>query len=392
MKKNKIQNAKFKAFFKTLTVCLLLCFSSCATLQQDIYTSTEESADIYSSIEIYESQFINIDCQYHTDSQPPLEAINRLLTGITTYRVTTNVTEPLLIARLRAFEGLLNKMAGKTWEAEAAYQEAKNLQKGDRYVQLLGTRLEKTIEKSLSTVDDILFIDEKNSIILLEKGKLLYRQNRFNEAVAVFDNAFMLFDSEGYKEYRQAYTPLRNNAWELNKISDVKNASNFDNIDLQANLNLKNMVELTLSNSTLLDSYKISGKQKLKTDKLIQNLEKSGYFSSAAAKDQKNQTLTSADMLNAQFINRKLCARFIWNAYVRKNGNLSMLSRYSDKYKKANRTKSPVFDVPVEDIDFDAVLGVIENEFMEMPDGKNFNPEEAVTNLQFITWLKKTEK
>ena len=69
-----------------------------------------------------------------------------------------------------------------------------------------------------------------------------------------------------------------------------------------------------------------------------------------------------------------------------------MLSRYSEKYKKSGRTKSPVADVSVEDADFDAVLGVVESEFMELPDGKNFNPDKVVTKLQFITWIKRADK
>ena len=69
-----------------------------------------------------------------------------------------------------------------------------------------------------------------------------------------------------------------------------------------------------------------------------------------------------------------------------------MFTRYSDKYKKSGRTKSPVADVPVEDEDFDAILGVVEKEFMELPDGRNFYPDEEVTKLEFLTWLKSAEK
>ena len=119
---------------------------------------------------------------------------------------------------------------------------------------------------------------------------------------------------------------------------------------------------------------------------LISSLEKGGYFS--AASDQQNSAGTSAYMLNSTEITRKMSARFIWNAYVRRSENLKMLSRYSEKYKKSGRTKSPVSDVPVDDVDFDAVLGVVESEFMELPDGRSFDPDAVVTKLQFINWIK----
>jgi hypothetical protein len=51
-----------------------------------------------------------------------------------------------------------------------------------------------------------------------------------------------------------------------------------------------------------------------------------------------------------------------------------------------------VSDLSVEDPDFDAVLGVVENEFMELPDGRSFEPDASVTKLQFINWDKKADK
>lgn len=369
---------------------LALFCTSCASLQNDINTSREENAYIYSSIEIYEYQFINLDAEYSCDSQPNTDCINLLLNEITSYRTSTNVTEPFLIARLLAFEGLLNNMLGKNRDAEEAYQEAKNLQRGDRYVQLLQTRLTKSKEASLSAIEKILTYDENNSVLLLEKGKLLYQLARYNEAVATIDNAFLLFDSEGYMEYRKVYAQLRNNAWELNSISKDNKNSFVPEFDLQGNLTLLNMLELTLLNSSLLEAYRPAKIPKTKFDSFVPVLQASGYFNSPS--DPKNEAGTAVEFTSAKVITRRLCARFIWNAYVRSHGNINMLSRYSEKYKKSNRTKSPIADIPLDDKDFDAVLGVIENEFMELPDGRSFSPDTPVTNLQFITWIKKADR
>ena len=317
---------------------LLILFSlaSCASLQQDIYTSTEDNTYIYSSIEVYENHFIKLDVKNLLESPAPREEINSMLSEIAGYRSSTNVTEPVLIARLRAFEGLLYKMAGRRLEAEAAYTEAKGLQKGDRYVQLLGSRLAKNTEESLAQIEAILAFDAKNSVLQLEKGKLLYQQKKYDQAIAVIDNAFILFDNEGLPEYRDVYNPLRSYIWDLNSVYGSEGGENasLSAADLQGSLKLDAMVSLTLDNTSLLENFR-SANQKQKLSAFISSLEKAGYFS--AASDVNNSMGSSADLTGSELMTRKMCARFLWNAYVRHSGNLKMLSRYSEKYRQSGR-------------------------------------------------------
>ena len=395
MRKRKVSGA-----FAGLTGLILACIiglTSCASLQQDVYTYTEENTYIYSSIEVYEDRFINIDVKYQMEKPAPLDQINGLLADIAAYKTVTKVTEPALIARMRAFEGLLFKMAGRKREAEVAYMEARGLQKGDRYVLLLGSRLAKNTEESLSQIEGILTYDSKNAVLQLEKGKLLYQQKKYDQAIAVIDNAFVLFDNEGLRSYRTVYNPLRSYIWDLNTIYGSSAGSASDEkhelADLQGNLTLDSMVSLTMDNTKLLDNYRSANQKqnsKQKNQAFITKLEQGGYFSSAS--DQSNAAGSSNYITGAGEITRKMCARFIWNAYVRHSGNLKLLSRYSEKYRKSGRTKSPVADLAVDDPDFDAVLGVVESEFMELPDGKNFEPDKVVTKLQFINWVKKADK
>ena len=370
---------------------VIVSLSSCASLQQDIHTYAEENSSIYSSIEVYENRFIKVDVDNLLNNSGQQEEINELLTDIANYKISTKVTEPYLNARLRAFEGLLQKMAGRTSEAQTAYSEARGLQKGDRYVQLLGCRLAKTIEDSLNQVETILTNDSKNAVLELEKGKLLYQLQKYDQAIAVIDNAFILFDAEGLHEYRDVYNSLRSYIWDLNSVygNNVDLNINLDAADLQSSLDLESLVNLTLENTSLLDNIRSTNKNK-KLSSLITTLEKSGYFSSA--KDPLNVEKSSQEMLGAEIITRKMCARFIWNAYIRKNSNIQNISKYSEKYRNSGRTKSPVADVLLEDPDFDAVLGVIEGEIMELPNGRHFDPDTSVTKLQFINWIKKADK
>ena len=395
-----MKSIKFTVYANKFIVlaCLLalsLGLFSCASLQQDVYAFTAENTYIFSSIEEYENRFIKIDAQSQLEGAVPLDQVSGLLADIGAYKSSTNVTEPYLIARLRAFEGLLCKMAGRSREAEAAYNEARGLQKGDRYVQLLGCRLAKNAEDGLNQINAILKYDAKNSVLQLEKGKLLYQQKKYDQAISEIDNAFILFDEEGLSQYRTVYNPLRNYIWDLHTVygSDSDADSLHNMTDLQGSLTLETMVSLTMENTSLLENYTYAGQkkhQKQKNKSLISNLEKAGYFSSSL--DQNNVLLSSHYITGAGELTRKMCARFIWNVYVRRSGNLKMLSRYSEKYRSSGRTKSPVNDLAVDDEDFDAVLGVVENEFMELPDGKNFEPDLPVTKLQFINWAKKADK
>ena len=319
-------------------LAVTLSLTSCATLQQDVYTYTEENSQIFSSIEIYEEQFIKIDAKAQLERTAPLGEISGLLADIEGYKNSVNVTEPYLNARLKAFEGLLLQMSGRKRNAEAAYTEARGLQKGDRYVQLLGCRLAKNTEESLTQIEGILKYDTKNSVLMLEKGKLLYQLGKYDQAISVIDNAFVLFDNEGLPNYRNVYNPLRSYIWDLNTVyGSDSSASDHAMTDLQETLTLESLVNLTLENTNLLENYR-SANQKQKLAAFIQTLERGGYFSSSY--DPQNANGTSSYMLGATEITRKMCARFIWNAYVRRSGNLKQLSRYSEKYRKAGRTKT----------------------------------------------------
>ena len=53
---------------------------------------------------------------------------------------------------------------------------------------------------------------------------------------------------------------------------------------------------------------------------------------------------------------------------------------------------SPVKDVAVDDEDFDAILGCVEFELMELVDGENFRPDDPVSGMSLEKSLSKLEK
>ncbi|MCR5062729.1 MAG: hypothetical protein K6A89_05535 [Treponema sp.] len=371
-----------KVFLTLVSAVFLLGLFSCATLQQDIFISSEDNAYIYSSIEYYETSFIKIDSEYALSQDIQSDA-KSLLEELNTYITNSHVAEPVLLARLTALKGLLQEMTKNKSAAENSYKQAASLQGSDRYVLLLSIRLEKDIDKKLTLTQNILNKDSENPVILLEKAKLLIKKNDYKNSLALIDDAFMIFTKENLEIYNDVYRPVRSYVWDLYTIG---NNQNTDAANLNEILNLNLLVELTASNTKLLDNYK--SKSKTKTQDLIEVLRKERYFNNA--KDYSGTGESYKDILESESISKKLCARFFWNLYVRKYGNQEMLTKYSERYK--NRTKSPIGDIALDDSDFDAVLGVIENEIMELPDGKNFLPDENVTVMDYLKWVKKIEK
>ena len=170
----------------------------------------------------------------------------------------------------------------------------------------------------------------------------------------------------------------------INKDSQNK----IDAATLQGKLTLNSMIEFTESNSSLLTF--ITGGRKMKTSDIIKKLEAYGYLSSSY--DTSNTAKSSSDITKASNLNRILCARFIWNLFVNKKGNDSLRTKYSSRFLRLSNPVSPIPDVPLNHKDFDAVLGTVENEIMDLPDGKNFKPEQDVSSLDFIKWIQAAEK
>ncbi|MDR1178121.1 MAG: hypothetical protein LBK64_04770, partial [Spirochaetaceae bacterium] len=68
----------------------------------------------------------------------------------------------------------------------------------------------------------------------------------------------------------------------------------------------------------------------------------------------------------------------------------SLLSRRSSQYRAGGRN-SPIPDVPLDSVFFDAVLGCIEREIMALPDGRNFQGSESIRGAAFYDMLKKVQ-
>ncbi|MCR4743368.1 MAG: hypothetical protein K5866_10935 [Treponema sp.] len=370
-----------KKFVLLLITFGLLLVSCTSTIQEDVFQSTDLNEELATELSIFDDSYILIESDYLLTGSYSSEDLSYLHQDIKTHLEEKHI-EPIIAAHLTAIDGLLYILQGKNKNAEDCYKSAKSLQNGDDYVLLLGTKLSSP-EEALVKVDEILSYDANNAIILLEKGILLYGQKEFDKSVAAIDQAFVQFDNESRSNYRQAYKEFRDKVWTL-YISGIDN-ENLDKLKLDQNitspLTLETMVRLTYESTHLLED--LTTGPKLKTSDLIVKLTQAGIFDSTV-----NPQDSSQEILTCQQITRKMCARYLWNLYVLQSGNPDLARKFSRRFSRMTEPKSPVFDLMIEDRDFDAVLGVVENEIMHLVDGRNFETDKVVTVLDFMTYLK----
>lgn len=373
MKKN-VSNFEVGLFIISCLVFSCL-FFSCATLQQDIFYSMEENDKAYQSVNDYEKKFIQIDSSLACGKNVAESEISSLITQLENMRNLTHL-EPSIRARFCALEGCLYIYLGKVSNAQELYKISKALQSSDSYVILLGVKLEKNDEMRLEKIDTILSRDENNALCHLEKAKILYRTENFASSVSAIDKALVLFSENAQNEYVEVYSNLKNEIWK-------KYEAGGRDVLTDNELTPLSSVDLALKNSSVLDF--LTGGRKVKTENVYKNLEKQFFFS--AANDFQDENKTSLQFENAKTLDRRLCARFLWNLYVENADKLDEKNKYSQVFALHPNVKSPIPDVSTEDADFDAIMGTVENEIMNLSDGRNFYPNQAVTEREFVEFL-----
>lgn len=368
-----------------IIIALTSLFTSCVTtLQQDVLQTSNLNKELRQEIAIYEDRFILIDAEFLKSAKIDAEEVESFHQDIAD-KASQSHLEPIVKAHITAIDGLLYLLEGKKKKAENAYMDAKAVTGGDDYVMLLASKLQKTEKDSLSFCDEILSVDANNSIITMAKGVLLYNAGEYDKAVALIDQAFIQFDNQGRNNYRTVYNDFRDKVWTLYStgISSEKGSE-----DLTKELSKEDMVFLAYAKSSALTD--LTRGTKLNKNQLYNKVFAAGLFN--AAKDSENLQNSAALITDSQSVNRLACARFLWNLYVLNKGNPQLASRYTSRYSKIPNAKSPVSDIEIQNLDFDAVLGVVDNEIMNLPDGKNFKPSDKVRILDYLTFLKKFNK
>ena len=354
----------------------LTVFSSCTTLQQDVVVSSVQKDEIKEignfefRLAYLDSADINPQEAGQSDVQEKNAGCERLISEINGVLKNSDLVLAAQ-ARLIALKGRVYFILHNESKAKECYLMAEEKYKGDIQNFILAHRL--------SLIDDLTSRTIPNSekpLILIEQAIDAYKAKDYLSAVAKFDEAFI--SSENF--YKDAYRALRDDAW--NKRS-LQESSQTSSLLEKSELTIGQMMLMTQNYPNIIDYY--TAGNRFGEAALFKKLVQKGLITSATQIQPPQRTYAYTKLT------RSMQARFLWNIFCDKKNKPDLRTKYSTAYSKLN-AESPVKDVLLSDEDFDAILGCVEFDIMELSDGINFNPHNSVSGIEFDKALQKLNK
>ena len=349
-----------------LFLCIGFLIFSCSTLQQDIevYSAPEEESP---EILELEREIVFLEAKNFSGEEIDLVKIQEITKKLDKMAGTVNL-QNIGQAKLFGLQGRVALLSGKKSLAKSYYEQSVNTYKGEVHSVILGFRL--GLVENLENQ----FV-EKNylPLLILENAITAYLKEEYLQAVAKFDEAFISLESY----YHEAYELMRNEAWKFREISGKLTTDETEILKLDV-INLFQMLSFTQNTTDFL--FKYTASKKYSEDALIKQVVSSGLLNPI------NGESDIKDLNKSTVVTRQLVARFLWNLYLERNG-LSREEIYANQFKMVGF--SPIGDLDLDSPDFDAVLGCVEKEIMELVDGENFYPEEYMSPIDFNVSLSK---
>ena len=271
------------------------------------------------------------------------------------------------VTSLRAEAALLARDLGA---AKRYADEAAKLSDSDQGLWIVRAALEQDSARRLSVLDAGVAKADEKSRLLCERGSERLKAGRFADAAQDLDEGLRGLDPR----YRALYGADRDRAFSLAQASRDTGTSLPDARPetLDAALTVRAMVTVIISETGFLSS--LSPDPKPSFEMLLPSLKQAGLLLDPS------QSPDSPAL-------RRTVAYFLWGVVARTEHDPKLLTRYRLKY-----ASSPVPDVPVDAQWFDAVLGVVEREVMDLPDGVNFKPDAGMTGLEYFGIIGKLKK
>ena len=283
-------------------------------------------------------------------------------------------------ALLAAWSGRLFLMEGRSSDAQREFQRSQNLSPLNLPSQILAFRLERDLPRRLTMIDERLLIEGPLGEILTERGRVLFDMNRFLEAVAAFDSAFITLREKPY--YEEAFSQFRNKAWELRELEQDTGIRTAE-IARQGEITWANLIEITRTETDFLRFITAGRDWPIET-----------IFNQLLARSfiplTQDTTLTSwplSDPSPEELVLRSGAAWFLWHINAQNRSNRGLLTRYSTRFTAVPNARSPIPDLDIWSPFLDSILGCVEFEFMSLPDGRNFLPAERVRGSEFHSML-----
>ncbi len=359
-----------KKFLPGAAAGMLICLCvSCASIQQDVYVSNLDPQDRLPVTEM-EREIILQDGRLLAAAGTQEDA-SAVIARIDALLANPSLSENAR-GRLYALKGRAFLAEGKTQDAAKQLKAARQINPGDPQVLILEYRLDPSIP-----IESRMELSDDTAPLAIESAVARYREGKYAEAAAAFDAAFIALD----QVYAEAYGPLRDTAWALKDIRSDKNVKPDASYATRTELSAGELVQVIHDHSDLFLNE--TGGKKMNTKELFSRLSSLNLFTPVSA-----GTAAVRPVSQEQIVTRIVCARFLWNLYTVRSGKLAGAAAYSRAYRNNAESESPVPDVPLDSPDFDAVLGCVENEIMELPDGIRFFPDRTFSAAEVLGWIK----
>jgi len=273
-------------------------------------------------------------------------------------------------ARVAGLQGQAALLSGDTAAARHFVDSAFRLSDAEEGAWLVRAALEPSPAKRLALLQQGLANSDRRSRLLCETGEELLRSGRAAEAAQDLDEGLRGLDGR----YRALYGADRDRALSLAQAQrdagSTPTASDAQSLD--APLTLQAMVERAFTSTRLLSEF--SPQPSPVYDSVRSSLASAGL-------------LLRPDAPPSSPCARKDAAFFLWGVVLHAERNPRLAGMYRQKF-----AASPVPDVPANAPWFEAVLGVVEREIMDLPDGVHFVPDGAVTGVDYLKMLARLSK
>lgn len=350
-----------------LLTAFLFGFMSCGTIQ-NVSDVEVEPLDFDEEVLNLERKFSVLDGEFLSEKKLLSVKECEDFCSEIEYKAAAPGIKKSVQARLFALEGCANLLLGKKNSAKLLYEKAETAFKGDVRSLILASRLNMPLN-----IEEKIAENKENELLILEKAIIAYNRRDYPVAVANFDNAFLVLNSF----YRDAYGQLREKSWNLRSVESSDSDLKSKNV-----ISVAEMISLTKSETQLLDPYCYG--RNVSSSELFNTIAGSGLLNPVSKGLSAENSVSKTDA-----VTKKICARFFWNLSCAKKESLRKNSMKYSKVYGSSGFASPVPDVPADDADFDAVLGCVEKELLNLEDGVNFCPDKKISAVEFLESVKK---
>jgi tetratricopeptide (TPR) repeat protein len=292
------------------------------------------------------------------------------------------VADTAFEALLAAWSGRLYLMEGRSSDAQREYRRSQSLSPLNIPSQVLSFRLEQDLNRRLSMIDRALETENSNGELLIERGRVLFDLSRFTESVAAFDTAFARLNAKPY--YGEAYRVFRDKAWELRGIQQGTDNRTVA-IAGQGEITWGDLIDITKNETDLLRF--ITAGRDWPAETIFAQLIERAFI--PFTQDTALTEWPSSRPASSEVVLRSGAAWFIWHLNAENRANRGLLTRYSARYANTPNARSPIPDINLLSPFIDSILGCVESEFMSLPDGRNFMPNERVKGSDFLGMIRK---